>query len=170
MASLILTVIGPDRPGLVRVLSEAVAARGGSWLESRMARLAGQFAGIVLVEAPEALLDDLRVLERQGLRIVAQSGASSVPAVEVEPRLALEVVGNDRPGIVRDITAILAESGVNIEELTTGVASASFSGETLFRVTALLRAPTEAAVDEVRTGLERLGNELMVDIQPAPEG
>jgi glycine cleavage system regulatory protein len=170
MASLILSVIGPDRPGLVRALSEAVAARGGSWLESRMARLAGQFAGIVLVEAPESLLEDLRALESQGLRIVVQSGSPSVAAAAAEPRLALEVVGNDRPGIVRDIAQILAGNGVNIEELTTGVASGSFSGETLFRVTALVRAPSEAAVDTVRAGLERLGNELMVDIHPAPEG
>lgn len=171
MASLILTVIGPDRPGLVRELSEAVAARGGSWLESRMARLAGQFAGIVLVEAPDSLLDDLHRLEGQGLRIVAQSAAGDAARrATAEPRLALEVVGNDRPGIVRDIAQILAASGVNIEELTTGVVSASFSGEPLFRVTAQVRAPGEAAVEAMRAGLEQLGNELMVDIQPAGEG
>jgi glycine cleavage system regulatory protein len=170
MASLILTVIGPDRPGLVRALSEAVAARGGSWLESRMARLAGQFAGIVLVEAPESLTEDLRGLESQGLRIVVQGGTAGPATLAAEPRLALEVVGNDRPGIVRDIALILADCGVNIEELTTGVASGSFSGETLFRVTALVRAPSEAAVDSMRAGLEELGNELMVDIHPAPEG
>src|SRR5271167_4617869 len=111
MASLILTVIGPDRPGLVRALSSAVAARGGSWLESRMARLAGQFAGIVLVEAPEALLDDLRGLESQGLRITAQTGTQGASIPPAAPRLALEVVGNDRPGIVRDIAKILAASG-----------------------------------------------------------
>lgn len=169
MASLILTVVGPDRPGLVRALSEAVASHGGSWLESRMARLAGQFAGIVLVEAPELLLDDLHALESQGLRIVVQSGEAGSPvAAPVEPRLALEVVGNDRPGIVRDVARVLADSGVNIEELTTGVVSGSFSGETLFRATAVLRAPSAAAVDVVRAGLEQLGNELMVDIQPAP--
>src|ERR1700760_1656865 len=169
MASLILTVIGPDRPGLVRAISETVAARGGSWLESRMARLAGQFAGIVLLEAPTSVLDDLRALESQGLRIVVQSGEPQVPA-SVEPRLQLEVVGNDRPGIVRDLAQILARSGVNIEELTTGVTSGSFSGETLFRATALVSAPDAAAVDAVRTGLEPLGNELMVDIHPVPEG
>ncbi|WP_158926050.1 glycine cleavage system protein R [Acidisphaera sp. S103] len=167
MASLILTVVGPDRPGLVRALSEAVAACGGSWLESRMARLAGQFAGIVLVEAPESLPDDLRALENQGLRILVQGGLAEPVAAPAEPRLMLEVVGNDRPGIVRDVTRVLAESGVNIEELTTGVASASFSGETLFRATALVRAPNVAATETMRTGLERLGNELMVDIQPA---
>ena len=171
MPSLILTVVGPDRPGLVRALSEAVAAHGGSWLESRMARLAGQFAGIVLVQAPESLLDDLHRLESQGLRIAAQSATDSALAgATAEPRLALEVVGNDRPGIVRDIAQILATSGINIEELTTGVASGSFSGEPLFRVTAQVRAPNQAAVDAMRTGLERLGNELMVDIQPTGDG
>jgi glycine cleavage system regulatory protein len=169
MASLILTVVGPDRPGLVRALAEAVAARNGSWLESRMARLAGQFAGIVLVEAPDALLDDLHALESQGLRITAQTGTAGAPIPTESPRLALEVVGNDRPGIVRDISQVLSASHVNIEELTTGVVSGSFSGEPLFRVAAFVRAPDQAAVEAVRAGLEELGNELMVDIQPAAE-
>jgi glycine cleavage system regulatory protein len=169
MASLILTVIGPDRPGLVRALAGAVAARGGSWLESRMARLAGQFAGIVLVEAPDSLADDLHALESEGLRITVQSATTGAATPSASPRLALEVVGNDRPGIVRDISQVLAASLVNIEELATNVVSGSFSGETLFRVTAFLRAPDVAAVDAVRAGLEQLGNELMVDIQPAAD-
>src|ERR1700752_3200215 len=113
MASFILTVVGPERPGLVRVLAEAVAGRGGSWLESRMARLAGQFAGIVLVEAPESLLDDLRGLEERGLGISVQSSSPGAASVATEPRLVLEVVGNDRPGIVRDISQVLAANGVN---------------------------------------------------------
>lgn len=169
MGSLILTVVGPDRPGLVRALAEAVAARSGSWLESRMARLAGQFAGIVLVEAPDSLLDDLHALESQGLQITVQNATSGPAVATGNLRLALEVVGNDRPGIVRDISQVLAASGVNIEELTTGVVSGSFSGETLFRVMAVLRAPDMAAMNAVRAGLELLGNELMVDIQPSPE-
>ncbi|PPQ30546.1 glycine cleavage system protein R [Rhodopila globiformis] len=169
MASLILTVIGSDRPGLVRTLAETVAAHGGSWLESRMARLAGQFAGIVRVEAPESLLADLKALEGQGLRIGVQSGDEGLAAPPPAPRLALEVVGNDRPGIVRDITQVLAGCGINIEELVTGVAAGSFTGGTLFRATALLRAPDEDAVEAMREGLEQLGDELMVDIQEAPD-
>ena len=169
MASLILTVIGPDRPGLVRALAQLVAAHGGSWLESRMARLAGQFAGIVLVEAPEALLTDLHDLEREGLRIVVQPGTvgEALAAMPAGERLAVEVAGNDRPGIVRDVARVLADHRVNIEELTTGVVSGSFSGETLFRATAFVRAPDAAAVAAIRAGLEFLGNEMMVDIQPA---
>ena len=88
----------------------------------------------------------------------------------VGERLALEVVGNDRPGIVRDVARILAGSGVNIEELTTNVEAGSFSGGTLFRATTLLWAPGGEAVEAVRAGLEELGNELMVDIWPAPQG
>ncbi len=164
MASLILTVIGPDRPGLVRALSAAVAGRGGSWLESRMARLAGQFAGIVMVEAPEALLDDLHALESEGLRVIAHGAAAAQTVTGT--RLLLEVVGHDRPGIVRDVAQVLASTGVNIEELTTGVDSGSFSGEAMFRANAALRAPDEAAVEAMRAGLEALGNELMVDIRP----
>src|ERR1700712_3797180 len=104
MASLILTVVGPDRPGLVRALAGAVAARGGSWLESRMARLAGQFAGIVLVEAPDTLAPDCCARGGKGLRIPVQPATSGTPVPSASPRLALEVVGNDRPGIVRDIS------------------------------------------------------------------
>jgi glycine cleavage system regulatory protein len=168
MASLILTVVGPDRPGLVRALAHAVASHGGSWLESRMARLAGQFAGIVLVEAPDALLTDLRALESEGLRIVVHPGEAS-PGASSGERLTVEVVGNDRPGIVRDVARVLAENGVNIDELITGVVSGSFSGETLFKATAIVRAPNAAAIAAIRAGLEFLGNEMMVDIRPAED-
>jgi len=167
MASIILTVIGQDRPGLVRAQAQAVAAHGGSWLESRMARLAGQFAGIVRVEGPDSLLADLRALEREGLRITIQTGTAAGAASG--ERLAVEVMGNDRPGIVRDVTEVLARLGVNIEELTTDVVSGSFSGETLFRATALVRAPDSASAAAIREGLEFLGNEMMVDIRTAED-
>jgi glycine cleavage system regulatory protein len=163
MPSLILTVIGPDRPGLVRALSRTVAAHGGSWLESRMARLGGQFAGIVRVEAPDALLPALHALESEGLRIAVTSGAASPPSEGA--RLIVEVVGHDRPGIVRDIAQVLAAHDANIEELTTDAASGSFSGETMFRATAHVRVPDAAAEAAIRAGLEHLGNEMMVDIR-----
>ena len=168
MASLILTVVGPDRPGLVRALSEAVAARGGSWLESRMARMAGQFAGIVRVTLPErsaAALDGvLARLEAEGFRVAVLPGAAAVEDAR-DGVFALELIGQDRPGIVRDISQALARRSVNIEELTTDVISGSFSGEALFRATARLRAPARVALEDIREELERLGNEMMVDIR-----
>jgi len=168
-SSLILTLIGPDRPGLVRILAELVAERGGSWLESRMARLAGQFAGIALVSVPQAEIDalteELERLQGQGLRVTVRTGAAD-PPLPAGATLQLEVVGHDRPGIVRDFTQALWACKVNIEELTTDVLSGSFSGETLFRAEARLRVPSADAAGQIRSALEHLGNELMVDIKP----
>jgi glycine cleavage system regulatory protein len=164
---LTLTLIARDRPGLVGALSERVTAAGGNWLESRMARLAGQFAGILLVEVPEANADDLvaalRGLEAEGLHVTAERGLGAEPA-QARHLLTLELVGHDRPGIVRDIARALAGRGVNIEELETEVVSGSFSGDALFKASARLRAPADVSLDELRGTLEGLANELMVDV------
>ncbi|MBV9310439.1 MAG: ACT domain-containing protein [Solirubrobacterales bacterium] len=166
-ASLIVTVIGRDRPGLVSALSEKVAAFGGSWLESRMARLAGEFAGIVLVDVPEeaaeTLAAALRDLEAMGLRATVERSRGEAAAANYRT-LTLELIGHDRPGIVRDVTQALAQHRVNIEEFTSGITSASFSGEKLFKATARLRVLGDVAIDELRSALERLANEIMVDL------
>ncbi len=173
MASLTLSVIGPDRPGLVGALSERVAAAGGNWLESRMARLAGRFAGVVLVDVPEDAADrlarDLAALEADGLRVAVArglgAGGADAAAGAGRHAFTLELVGQDHPGIVRDIASALAARGVNIDELATEVASGSFSGERLFRATARLSAPADLPTDALRDALEDLANELMVDVE-----
>lgn len=169
-SSVILTLLGPDRPGLVRILAELVAAHSGTWRESRMARLAGQFAGIVQVGIAAGEIDGLAAaldgLQDQGLKVTLHSGAAEPPWA-LHAILLLEVVGHDRPGIVRDFTQALWNCGVNIEELTTDVLSGSFSGEPMFRAEARLRAPSYEAAAAIRAALEPLGNELMVDIKPA---
>jgi glycine cleavage system regulatory protein len=168
MASLILTLVGPDRPGLVSQLSEQVAARGGSWLESRMAHLAGQFAGIVLVDIADgqvgALTASFAELHENGLQVLVHQAAGVVAQASAEALLVLDMVCLDRPGIVRDITRVLAASGVNIEELTTNILSGSFSGETMFHAEARLRVPQAIGTDGLRAELERLGNDMMVDL------
>jgi glycine cleavage system regulatory protein len=168
MASIILTLVGPDRPGLVSRLSEQVAACGGSWLESRMAHLAGQFAGIVRITLDDAKIDaltaSLEPLSTAGLQVHIQPGADHHTAPS-DPLLSLELVCQDRPGLVRDVTKILAASGVNIEELTTNIDSGSFSGETLFHAQARLHVPAAIGTEALRRDLERLGNDLMVDFK-----
>jgi glycine cleavage system regulatory protein len=165
MPALILTLIGPDRPGLVSALSERVAAHGGNWLESRLAHLAGQFAGIALVDVPEeaeaALRASVSELAAEGLRVTVEpAGASAPPRRSVQVKL----VAHDRAGIVRDVSAALAARGANIEEMATHVVSGSFSGETMFHATVWLKLPEGADPADLRGALERLGNELMVDI------
>jgi glycine cleavage system regulatory protein len=167
MTALTLTLIGRDRPGLVRSLSERVTAAGGNWLESRMARLADRFAGILLVELPDAeverFLVDLDALAAQGLKVTVERGSGGEP-MEALRTFRLELMGQDHPGIVRDIAQALASHGVNIEELTTRVVSASFSGERMFEVEARLKVPAVLPADELRGVLERLANEIMVEL------
>ena len=166
-ASLILTIVGPDRPGLVNLISDRVTAHGGNWLESRMANLAGQFAGIVHLHVPQASVEALIVafqeLEAQGLRIVVTrgtDGASGAPG----RRMKLELIGQDRPGIVRDISQALASRGVSIEELVTDCVSGSMSGESLVRASAQLRVPAHVGTAQLRGALEAIANDLMVDL------
>jgi glycine cleavage system regulatory protein len=170
--SLVLTFICHDKPGLVSAISEKIAAAGGSWLESRLARLAGEFAGIVLISVPEAhvagLTAALRSLEDAGLRITVER-SKAAPAEASYRSLDLELIGQDRPGIVRDVTQALSQLGANIEEFSSGIESAPFTGETMFRASARLRVPGGVTTEDVRKILERLAEEMMVDLS-ASEG
>jgi glycine cleavage system regulatory protein len=167
MADLVLTLIGPDRPGLVAALAEPITAHGGNWLESRMAHLAGQFAGILRVEVPDAkaaaLADALRRLEGQGLRVTVESGPR--PAASPARRtLVVDLVGLDRPGLVREVSRVLAERGVNIEELVTDRTPAPMSAELLFRSRARVDVPEGLDASELRARLEKLAQDLMVQV------
>ena len=131
MTPLVLTFVGDDRPGLVSEISHAVAAHGGTWLESRSARLAGKFAGILLVQLPDEsvipLESALAKLAPSGLRVSIDRGAvaeSEKPARTVK----LDLVGAERPGIVRDVTQALTSLGVNIEEFASGLEGEPFTG------------------------------------------
>ncbi len=166
MDHLVLTVIAQDQPGLVERLAQCVAAHGGNWLESRMSRMAGQFAGILRLAVPpesrSELVAALQALDAQGLRVLlAESGVE--PSGRCKP-IALDLVGNDRPGIVRDITRLLAEHGVNVESLVTEVTPAPMSSELLFHAKALLAVPQALGLEVLQGKLETLADELMVEL------
>jgi glycine cleavage system regulatory protein len=171
--SLVLTVIGPDRPGLIEAVAEVIAAHGGNWLESRMAHLAGKFAGVLRAEVPaervHAAVEALARLEERGLRVVAEV-ASAGPVPPDRRPMELEVVGLDRAGIVREISQLLARHAVNVEDLRTDRTSAPMSGEMLFRAVALVHVPGTADLPALQAGLERLANELAVEIRLAEPG
>ena len=162
-----MTIIGKDRTGLVESIARIVAEHGGNWLESRMCRLGGEFAGILRIHVPAAkhpaLVSALKELQSQGLTVVAQSDQ---PLTGAGPgRLTLlEIVGHDRPGIVRQIAAALASQGVNVEELSTECVSAPMSGEMLFKARATLGLPANCNLSILRAELEKAASDLMVDI------
>jgi glycine cleavage system regulatory protein len=162
-----MTIIGPDRPGLVESLATIVAEHRGNWVESRMSHLAGQFAGILRVEIAEvdagALKGALAALESEGVRTIAFEAEEAVAASG--DCVDLELFGQDRPGIVREIAHSLAEHGVNVEELQTECTSAPMSGERIFKAQARLRIPRDLSLDELRLQLEKIASDLMVDVR-----
>ncbi|HVR02585.1 MAG TPA: ACT domain-containing protein [Polyangia bacterium] len=168
MTDLVLTLIGPDRPGLVQAVAGIVAEHGGNWLESRMTHLAGKFAGILRAELPSeraaAALKALAALEERGLKIVAET-VSRAERAAPERTMELELIGLDRPGIVREIAQLLAGSGVNVEELTTNRTSAPMSGEMLFEARAYVQVPGGTDIAKLRAALERIASDLMVEVK-----
>src|SRR5688500_11057974 len=136
VATLVMTVIGPDRPGLVQLLAGRIADHGGDWLESRRCRLGGEVAGRRSVEVPgersDELVKSLKTLENDGLRVIVhEETGASVPS---KGSLAvLELVGQDRPGILRSVSGVLATHRVNVEELASERVSAPMGGGTLFK-------------------------------------
>lgn len=164
---LVLTLIGKDRAGLVEALASTVGEHGGNWLESRMCHLGGEFAGILRVELPAAreaaLRNALAQLDMQGLQVVVRTG--EVASRDGASPASIEIVGQDRPGIVRSISKALAQNGVNVEELHTERSSAPMSGEMLFHANVKVTLPTQCDTAILRQSLERIAADLMVEIQ-----
>jgi glycine cleavage system regulatory protein len=163
--NLILTAIGDDRPGLVEELATAISSHGGNWLESSMAQLSGKFAGIVKVAVPADTADALKaaLASLKGLKVSAETAASEKSALTGR-RLTLNLVGHDRIGIVKEVSQVLARHAVNVEELATYTSSAPMSAETLFHAEAELFTAPDFNARALKAELEKLSDDLMVDI------
>jgi glycine cleavage system regulatory protein len=172
MARLILSVVGSDRPGLTQALAGAVLSAGGNWLESHLSRLGGLYVGSVLVELDEAGVEALRAAVRavdaQGLEVriapadVEAAGAAGGEAVR------FSLVGQDKPGIVHQVTGVLSGLAVNIEDFDTRVTVEPHSGAPLFEMEARLRLPAGLHAEQVQAALEAISGEIMVDISLSP--
>ncbi|HIQ14682.1 MAG TPA: ACT domain protein [Leucothrix sp.] len=165
--SLVITILGPDRPGLVKALSQTLQQNQASWTESRMSHLAGKFAGLLRVSVLESqinqLTTDLQNMEDHSFKILIERTDSST--IKIPSKLLnLELLGQDRPGIIHDITQQLALLNVNIEELESEIKEASMSGEILFIAKLTLSLPENITADEVQNALESMSDQFMVDI------
>lgn len=163
----ILMAIGDDRPGLTQSLADAIVEAEGNWLESHFATLGGKYVGSVRVQLPPEKLADLEVaaarMDTSGFRVsIVPTEVAPVPAGQP---LRFELVGKDRPGIVREVSTALASLGVSIGELETGTEEGAMFGGTVFRAKARVLVPHGTALDDVRNALENISGEIMVDIE-----
>lgn len=167
MKSLILSVIADDRPGIVEQLSDCIAGCHANWLESRLANLAGKFAGIIRLEVPadseQTLTDSLKGLQSQGIRVIIdQAEPMAESALEA---LTLVVTGSDRTGIVREITSLLAKRTVNVQELSSHCENAPMSGDRLFQARLSVILPPHLSSDDLAQALEALSDDLVIDFE-----
>jgi len=166
-ACLIVSAMADDRPGLVESLSSVIKQHNGNWLESRMAHMAGKFAGIVRIQVPaqdtEALTTALKGLGSKGWTISVEN-IQAANAVESGRKYRISIVGNDRPGIVQEVSAVLAAQGVNVLELNTHYESAAMTAEPLFKAKAKVVIPADIDAEDVIDRLENISNDLMVEV------
>jgi len=163
----ILTVLGPDRPGLVEELAGTIRECGGSWNESSFQELHGQFAGLVDVTIPEE--NETKLQEALG-GFAALTGLQvlSAPGNVKETtgrEWMFECVGQDRPGIVLAVSDVFKSLGINVDRMHTTVESAPMSGETLFRASFHVRVPEQVDFQSLESSLAEIGDELMLDVQ-----
>lgn len=168
MTTLILTVAGADRPGLVAAVADVVEAHGGNWENSRLAELAGTFAGVIEVSVAADRADELETALRglEGLLTVAVRTGSDA-AGSADRAIDIRVLGNDRPGIVREVSGVLSAHALSIEELTSETKDAAMAGGRLFEASVTARVPASVDLDALRADLERLATEIQVDITVA---
>ena len=171
MALSVLSVVGSDRPGLTKALAAAVLSAGGNWLESHLSRLGGLYVGSVLVELEaddvDALRSAVRAIDAQGLE-VRVAPALEGPGAAAGEALHFGLVGQDRPGIVSQVTAVLSDLEANIETFETWVSAEPHSGMPLVHMEAHLRLPPDLQAGRVQAALQEISAEIMVDISVTP--
>lgn len=173
MAQLIITAVGPDRPGIVGELTGHLHSAGGNILDSRMVNLRGQFAIVLLIDLPaDASIAAKQELPAVGKRIgldlsVAEQAGTAKPVEGLSYRL--KTYSGDQPGIVARLTNLLRTHEVNIEELSAWQESAAFAGTPIFMTEMRLTVPPAVPLRKLRGDLENLCNELNcdVDLEPA---
>ena len=164
---LILTIIGEDKPGIVESLAEVIADHSGNWLESSMSQLAGKFAGILRVgvdeDKSEALINSLNSLSDE-LRIIIERAFYEQNDAKLQI-IELSLLGNDRPGIIKEISKTVTELSVNFEQLNTECMPAPMAGDILFRASASLKVPDGLSIDVLQEALENLTDDLIVGVK-----
>ena len=164
---LAVTVIADDRPGIIEKIAEKIKANGGNWLESNMSRLAGKFAGILLISVAakdeESLTTALKNLQNNDIRI--QIETSNTSADDNATRITIHLMANDRPGIIAELSALFARNQINVEELATWCESAPMSAELLFKAVASVAIPENLSLDDLTDLLESLSDDLVVEFE-----
>jgi glycine cleavage system transcriptional repressor len=170
--NIVLTLTGPDRVGIVEDVTKLLLDAGGNVETSRMARLGGEFAILLLASLPDgrraSLETAVAVLTAQGYKITL-SAAHAAPAQSKGQAYRIELLGADNEGLVHEVARYLSQRGINIESMETAVTHGAMSGTPLFSMTALVAVPAARRDDNWQDGLQDVASELNVEIRVAED-
>lgn len=165
MTPIIFTLVGSDKPGLISDLAKTVYAMGGNWLGSNFSHMAGHFAGFVQVDLPlekhQALIE--RLSQHPDLKIHLLPGITEQN--EAQRKVIIDIMGNDKSGIVQELTQILSQFNLNIVKFDSCLESAPNWGGELFKAKAIITVATDFDLEILREKLESVANDLMIDIE-----
>lgn len=169
---LLVSAMGPDRVGFVDQVTEALVRHGANIEESRMARLAGEFAALLLITVEESLVEDLSEdlggLGSRNMEVMIRPVAERSVLFEDYRLYILAVTGADHEGIIRSIAHVLTEMGINIAELESDVTNAPTTGTPLFNMSATLQLPPQLPLERVRESLKKAAEQTSVTVQLDP--
>ena len=167
MKSLVITLNGDDRSGIVESISRVIVEFQGEWIESRMANLSGKFAGILRANLPDEQCEGFAAALKQAVPdlSITIERVDSVPDATGQKVYKLELLGQDQPGIIHRISSLLVQNGATVEDLESEVIDASMPGEKLFKASISLCLEQGQSIDKLQVALEQLANELIVDIE-----
>jgi glycine cleavage system regulatory protein len=167
MIELVLTIIGRDRAGVVASLADVVRFHEGNWKRSELAEIAGTFAGVVVVEVGDdrvdELLTNLLVLRDQGLHVTAQQVEEPIAAPDAD-EVRLRLTGDDRPGVVHEVSTAISDAGISISRLGTVTDLPGDDGGRRFEITVELTVPVGADLDAVLDSIGDVGSKLGIDL------
>lgn len=165
----LISVISDDKPGIVDAIAEKIAEVEGSWLESRLSKLAGKFAGVIRVAIDEtqadALDSSLASLTERGIWIKSEPIAGSTSRAQDLKIAYVHLLGPDRPGIVRELSKALLKNQINVANLETSISSMPYSGDPLFEASGELEIPADVDLQEFHDTLNSIGDALALDIE-----
>lgn len=168
MDSLVFTIIGNDRPGLVERIARIVNEHEANWLGSRMSQLGGKFAGMIQVEGEKAHLDELKIalrsLDEVGLSVTVEEGEDVADQKEART-ITVTMLGLDRPGIVREVSQALAAHELNVLDLKTDITQAAMTGRPMFNGAAIVECADNQDLSDLADSLEKISQALSVDIE-----
>jgi glycine cleavage system regulatory protein len=165
MKNVIITLVGKDQPGLVETIATCVFNAKGNWQSSNLSKMAGQFAGIIQVQLPETAVPEVEkyLSALPQLNCIVQVDECHTETIDGQ-YITIDVMGNDKPGIVQEITTSLAQSSTSVVKMQTSCEAAPNWGGNLFKAHIIAAVDATTELDTITEQLEAIANDLVVEL------